>query len=134
AFEEQDIPADLLDRAEELRSELVEAVASTDDDLLERYLGDEELGLDELKRAIRAATISNEIVPVFTGSAFKNKGVQPLLDAVIDYMPAPTDLPPVEGYEMKGGEPADRGPDPKEPFSALAFKIVTDPHGKLTYF
>jgi len=134
AFEEVEIPADYADQAELYRSELLDIVASADDELLEKFLGDEEITEDELRRAIRKATIANEVVPVFAGSAFKNKGVQPLLDAVVDYLPSPTDLPPVEGVTLKGGEPDSREPDPKAPFSALAFKIVADPHGKLTYF
>ena len=108
--------------------------SSYDDTILEKYLGDEEITEADLKKAIRNATIANEIVPVLTGSAFKNKGVQPLLDAVVDYMPSPLDLPPTKGMALKGGADVERNPDPKEPFSALAFKIVADPHGKLTYF
>ena len=133
-FDIVDIPADLQDKADEYRVELLEAVGSVDDEILEKYLGDEEITEADLKVAIRKATLANELVPVLTGSAFKNKGVQPLLDAVVDYLPSPLDLPPVEGTELKGGAETTRDPDPKAPFSALAFKIVTDPHGKLTYF
>jgi elongation factor G len=133
-FDIVDIPADLADKAEEMRHELLDAVGSVDDDILEKYLGDEEITEADLKKAIRKATLANELVPVLTGSAFKNKGVQPLLDAVVDYLPSPLDLPPVDGTELKGGAPTTRDPDPKAPFSALAFKIVADPHGKLTYF
>ena len=133
-FDIVDIPADLADKAEEMRHELLDAVGSVDDDILEKYLGDEEITEADLKVAIRKATLANELVPVLTGSAFKNKGVQPLLDAVVDYLPSPLDLPPVKGTELKGGAETTRDPDPKAPFSALAFKIVADPHGKLTYF
>jgi elongation factor G len=133
-FDEVDIPAELAERAEEYRAELLDAVGSVDDDILEKYLGDEEITEADLKKAIRKATIANELVPVLTGSAFKNKGVQPLLDAVVDYLPSPLDLPPVQGEALKGGDPVERKPDVNEPFSALAFKIVADPHGKLTYF
>ncbi|MCU1369610.1 MAG: translation elongation factor [Ilumatobacteraceae bacterium] len=133
-FDIVDIPADLADKAEEMRHELLDAVGSVDDDILEKYLGDEEITEADLKKAIRKATLANELVPVLTGSAFKNKGVQPLLDAVVDYLPSPLDLPPVTGTELKGGAPTTRDPDAKAPFSALAFKIVADPHGKLTYF
>ena len=133
-FDIVDIPAELQDKADEFRAELLDAVGSVDDDILEKYLGDEEISEADLKRAIRKATLANELVPVLTGSAFKNKGVQPLLDAVVDYLPSPLDLPPVKGTELKGGADTTRDPDPKAPFSALAFKIVADPHGKLTYF
>jgi elongation factor G len=129
-----DIPADLQDKAEEFRQDLLDVVSSYDDTILEKFMGDEEITEADLKKAIRTATIANQIVPVLTGSAFKNKGVQPLLDAVVDYLPSPIDLPPVDGFALKGGEPVQREADPKAPFSALAFKIVADPHGKLTYF
>ena len=133
-FDVVDIPADLADKAEEMRHQLLDAVGSVNDDILEKYLGDEEITEADLKVAIRKATIANELVPVLTGSAFKNKGVQPLLDAVVDYLPSPLDLPPVTGESLKGGEPVERKADVNEPFAALAFKIVADPHGKLTYF
>jgi elongation factor G len=130
-----DIPPEYQDKADEFRAELVEAVAATDDELMEKYLGDEEISADELRRALRAATISNELVPVVTGSAFKNKGVQPLLDAVVDFLPSPLDLPPVQGSNLKDGSPAERKASDDEPFAALAFKIMTAPNvGKLTYF
>ena len=133
-FDVTDIPADLQGRAEEYRQGLLDVVSSHDDTILEKFLGDEEITEADLKTAIRTATIANEIVPVLTGSAFKNKGVQPLLDAVVDYLPSPLDLPPVHGEALKGGDDITREADPKAPFSALAFKIVADPHGKLTYF
>jgi elongation factor G len=129
-----DIPEDLAEKAEEYRHELLDVVGSADDTILEKYLGDEEITEAELLVAIRKATIANEIVPVLTGSSFKNKGVQLLLDAIVDFMPSPLDLPPVKGEALKGGAEVTREPDPKGPFSALAFKIVADPHGKLTYF
>ncbi|MGN6695244.1 MAG: elongation factor G [Aquihabitans sp.] len=133
-FDIVDIPAELADKAEEMRHEMLDAVGSVDDDILEKYLGDEEITEADLKAAIRKATIANQLVPVLTGSAFKNKGVQPLLDAVVDYLPSTLDLPPVTGESLKGGEPVERKADVNEPFAALAFKIVADPHGKLTYF
>jgi elongation factor G len=129
-----DIPADMQDKADEYRQELIDAISHHDDTILEKFLADEEITEEDLKRALRRATIANEIVPILTGSAFKNKGVQPLLDAVVDYLPSPLDLPPVQGTALKGGEPVERKADVTEPFSALAFKIVADPHGKLTYF
>ena len=110
------------------------SVSRYDDVILEKYLGDEDITDGDLKRGIRHATINEGLVPVLTGSAFKNKGVQPLLDAVVDYLPAPTELPPVLGMSLKGNEELERKPSPDEPFAALAFKIVADPHGKLTYF
>ena len=133
-FEVTDIPADLQEKAEDFRQQLLDVVSSYDDTILEKFMGDEEITEADLKKAIRRATIANEIVPVLTGSAFKNKGVQPLLDAVVDYMPSPLDLPPVHGTALKGGADVERTANIKEPFSALAFKIVADPHGKLTYF
>ena len=133
-FDVTDIPADMQDKADEYRQELIDAISHHDDIILEKFLADEEITEEDLKRALRKATIANEIVPILTGSAFKNKGVQPLLDAVVDYLPSPLDLPPVQGNALKGGEPVERKADVTEPFSALAFKIVADPHGKLTYF
>jgi elongation factor G len=134
-YDEVDIPADLADQAAEYRAELLESVASVDEELMESYLENEDLTEDELKKGLRMATISGELVPILCGTAFKNKGVQPLLDAVIDYLPSPIDLPPVKGTMLKGGDDAERKPDDGEPFSALAFKIMTAPNvGKLTYF
>ncbi len=133
-FEIVDIPEDLRDQADEYRTEMVEAVASIDEELLEKYASEEPITEAELKAAIRTGTVSGDIVPILCGSAFKNKGVQPLLDAVVDYLPSPLDLPPVQGSDPKSGEPVERKPEDNEPFSALAFKIVADPHGKLTYF
>jgi len=134
-WEVQDIPADLVEQAEEYRHELIDVLSNFDDNILEKYLGDEEITVDDLRSSLRAATIANQVVPILNGTAFKNKGVQPLLDAIIDYLPSPIDLPPVEGRTVKGDEVVERKPSDSEPFAALAFKIMTDPHvGKLTYF
>ncbi len=133
-FDVTDIPADLADDAESYRAELIDVVSNFDDTILEKYMADEEITAEDLRRGIRAGTIAGGLVPVLTGSAFKNKGVQPLLDAVIDYLPSPLDLPPVRGIDPKGKEELERKPAADEPFAALAFKIVADPHGKLTYF
>ncbi len=132
-FEVVDIPADMVAQANEYRTALLETVAHVDDDLMERYLADEEIDIAQLKAAIRKGTLDFEFVPVITGSAFKNKGVQPMLDAVVDYLPSPLDLPPTPGTDLKDN-PVERLADPDGPFSALAFKIVADPYGKLTYF
>ncbi len=129
-----DIPDDLQDKAVEWRADLVEAIASADEDLMEKFLNEEEISEDELNAGLRRATIANEIVPVLLGSAFKNKGVQPLLDAVVKYLPSPADLPPVNGMSIKEDEKLTRELTDEAPFSALAFKIMTDPHvGKLTF-
>ncbi len=135
-FDEVEIPADLADLAAEYRATLVEVIAGVDEELMERYLEDEDAFTpEELRAGLRRATIAGELVPILCGSAFKNKGVQPLLDAVVDYLPSPLDLPPVEGTQLKGGDPATRKASDDEPFSALAFKIMTAPNvGKLTYF
>jgi len=133
-YRTEEIPADLLATAEQYRGELLEAVADTDEGLLEKYLDGREITEDELRDAVRAATVSLKIVPVLCGSAFKNKGVQPLLDAVVDYLPAPTDVPPVDGTNPVSGEVESRTPSDDAPFSALAFKIMTDPFvGSLTF-
>ncbi|GAA3433437.1 elongation factor G [Kutzneria kofuensis] len=130
----EEIPADLADKAAEYREKLIEAVAETDDDLMERYLGGEELTVEEIKRGIRKIVTDRLAYPVLCGSAFKNKGVQPMLDAVVDYLPSPLDVPPVEGTLQDGETPASRKPSADEPFSALAFKIAAHPFfGKLTY-
>ncbi|MCW2550869.1 MAG: fusA, partial [Mycobacterium sp.] len=130
-----DIPADLQDKASEYRTQLLEAVAETDEALLEKYLGGEELSVEEIKGALRKLTISSEAYLVLCGSAFKNKGVQPMLDAVIDYLPSPLDVPPAVGHAPgKEDEEIVRKPSTDEPFSALAFKVATHPFfGKLTY-
>ncbi|WP_077324048.1 elongation factor G [Virgibacillus siamensis] len=133
--EAREIPAEYKDKAEELRAGLVEAVAELDEDLMMKYLEGEEISEDELKKAIRTATLNVEFYPVFVGSAFKNKGVQLMLDGVIDYLPAPTDVPPIEGIVPGTEEETTRPSDDKAPFSALAFKVMTDPYvGKLTFF
>ncbi|WP_370946431.1 elongation factor G [Amycolatopsis sp. cg5] len=129
----EEIPADLAELAAEYREKLVETIAETDDDLMEKFLGGEELTEAEIKVGIRKLTIAREAYPVLTGSAFKNKGVQPMLDAVIDYLPSPLDVPAVEGI-LPNGETMLRKPNTEEPFAALAFKIAAHPFfGKLTY-
>jgi elongation factor G len=135
-----EIPADMADAAAAAREHLLEEVSQYDDELLEMILEDQEIPVARLKAAIREATLKIQLTPVLCGSSFKNKGVQPLLDAVIDYLPSPLDVPPVEGLEPEkgsdnGGVPAHRGASDDEPFAALAFKIMADPYvGKLTYF
>jgi elongation factor G len=134
-WEVQEIPADMRDDAVAYRAELLETVASVDEVLLEKFVAEEEISVDELRAAIRKATIAGEVIPVLNGTAFKNKGVQPLLDAVVWYLPSPLDLPPVQGTNLKGDTDVERPPSDDAPFAALAFKIMTDPHvGKLTYF
>ncbi len=130
-----DIPADMLEQAEEYRGILVETVAEGDDDLMMKYLEGEEITNEELKAAIRKETIECKLNPVFCGSSYKNKGIQPLLDAVVDYMPAPTDIESIKGINPETGEEDSRPTSDSEPFSALAFKIATDPFvGKLGFF
>jgi elongation factor G len=130
-----EIPAEMADDASLYRQELVEAAAEYDDALLEKFLADEDIGIDELKRALRHATIDCAITPVVCGASFKNKGVQPLLDAIIDYLPSPLDIPAMKGIDAKTGEEVSREADDNAPFAALAFKVMTDPYvGKLTYF
>ena len=129
------IPADMLEKAQEYHDAMVEAIAATDDDLMEKYLMEEELTVDELKAALRKATIANQLVPVCCGTSYKNKGVQKLLDAVIDYMPSPLDIPAIKGVNPDTDEPDERKASDEEPFAALAFKIMTDPFvGKLCFF
>jgi elongation factor G len=132
-FEVVDIPADMLEHAKEAHGRLLEIVSNVDDELLELYLEDHEIDPDHIRSAVRKGTIAFEFVPVLCGSAFKNKGVQPMLDAVVEYLPSPLDVPPTPGTDLKG-EDVERKADENEPFSALAFKIVADPYGKLTYF
>ena len=130
-----EIPADYADKAAEYREALMEEVATHDEELMELYLEGKEIPVDKLKAAIRASTLDNTINPVLCGSAFKNKGVQQLLDAVIDYLPSPLDVPPIAGIVPRTGEETTRPADPDAPFAALAFKVMTDPYvGKLTYF
>ena len=132
---EEDIPADYVDQANEYREKLIEAVAETDEDLMMKYLEGEEITNEELKAAIRRATINVEFFPVLCGSAFKNKGVQMMLDAVIDYLPSPLDIPAIKGVNPDTDEEEERPASDEEPFAALAFKIMTDPFvGRLTFF
>lgn len=132
-FKYQDIPADMLEQCEELRNQIVEAAAETDEDLMNKYLDGQELSEEEIKKSLRQRTIANEIVPVYCGSAFKNKGVQAVLDGVIDFLPSPEEIPDIKGID-DDGEEASRKTSYDSPFSALAFKIATDPFvGTLTY-
>ncbi|MEW6690254.1 MAG: elongation factor G [Pseudomonadota bacterium] len=132
-FEKKPIPAELAAEAKEWRDKMVESAAEANEDLMNKYLESGELSVEEVKRGLRVRTINNEIVPMLCGSAFKNKGVQAMLDAVIDYLPSPADIPPVKGENEKG-EPASRKPGDDEPFAALAFKIMTDPFvGQLAF-
>src|SRR5260221_14052252 len=133
-FELREIPPSYKDEADEWREKMVESAAEASEELMNKYLESGELSIDEIKLGLRMRTIHNEIVPMLCGSAFKNKGVQAMLDAVIDYLPAPVDIPPVTGQD-EDGKPNARKPGDEEPFSALAFKIMTDPYvGQLTFF
>ena len=133
--DEVEIPAEYKEQAEEYREKLIEACAEADDELMEKYLGGEEVTEEEIRRAIRKATIACEMTPVTCGTSYRNKGVQPLLDAIVDYMPAPTDIPPIAGVNPDTGEADSRPSSDDAPFSALAFKIMTDPFvGKLAFF
>ncbi|MFZ8967068.1 MAG: elongation factor G [Ilumatobacteraceae bacterium] len=131
---ETDIPAEYLEKAKQYRAELLELAAGENEAIMERYLADGDLSEDDLRTAIRAGTLAFSFVPVLCGSAFKNKGVQQMLDAVVDYLPSPLDIPAAEGTNLKGDEKVVREASENAPFSALAFKIVADPFGKLTYF
>jgi elongation factor G len=133
-IQEVEIPAELVEAAQAARNHLVELVAESDEDLTMKYLEGEEISVEELKAGLRRATLAGKLVPVLTGSALKNKGVQPMLDAVIDFLPSPIDVPAVTGVDPKSEEEVTRAVDPSAPFSALAFKIATDPHvGKITF-
>jgi len=133
-FHDADIPADLLDQAKEYRDKLVETAADVDEAATEAYLEGKEIGQDQLKALIRKGTVTNQFVPILCGSAFKNKGVQPLLDAVVDYLPSPLDVPPIKAIDVKTGEETDRPPSDTAPLSMLAFKIMNDPFvGSLTF-
>ena len=133
--DEVEIPAEYKEQAEEYREKLIEACAEADDELMEKYLGGEEVTEEEIRHAIRKATIACEMTPVTCGTSYRNKGVQPLLDAIVDYMPAPTDIPPIAGVNPDTGEADSRPASDDAPFSALAFKIMTDPFvGKLAFF
>ncbi len=134
-YEIVDIPEDHLEKARKVREEMVEAIAETDDELVEKFLSGDEISVDELRAALRQATLEGKAQPILCGSAFKNKGVQPLLDAIVTYLPSPVDVPPVEGTSLDGSEALTRAAQDEEPFSALVFKIITDPFvGQLAYF
>lgn len=134
-YSEEEIPEEMQDLANEYHEKLIESVAELDEDLMEKYFGGEELTIDEIKSTIRKATIDNTMVPVTCGSSYRNKGVQMLLDAIVDYMPAPTDVPAIKGVDPETGDEVERQSSDKEPFAALAFKIATDPFvGKLCFF
>ena len=134
-YSEEEIPEEMQDLANEYHEKLIESVAELDEDLMEKYFGGEELTIDEIKSTIRKATIDNTMVPVTCGSSYSNKGVQMLLDAIVDYMPAPTDVPAIKGVDPETGDEVERPSSDKEPFAALAFKIATDPFvGKLCFF
>ena len=131
----EEIPADMVDLANEYREKLLDAVSMFDDSIMEDYLEGKEIAQDRIRKAIREATIANEMVPVTCGTSYRNKGVQKLLDAIVDYMPAPNDVPAIKGTNPKTDEEEDRHPSDDEPFSALAFKIMTDPYvGRLSFF
>ncbi len=130
-----DIPEDMVEKAEEYRNDLIEHLAEVDDDIAEKFFADEEITIDEMKAVIRKSTIANTMVPVTCGTSYKNKGVQKLLDAIVDYMPAPIDVPHIKGVNPETGEEVERPSSDEEPFAALAFKIATDPFvGKLCFF
>ena len=134
-YSEEEIPEEMQDLANEYHEKLIESVAELDEDHMEKYFGGEELTIDEIKSTIRKATIDNTMVPVTCGSSYRNKGVQMLLDAIVDYMPAPTDVPAIKGVDPDTGDEVERPSSDKEPFAALAFKIATDPFvGKLCFF
>ena len=133
-YSDVDIPAEYKDKAQQYRAELLELVAGEDEELMEKYLETGDLSEEDLRTGIRKGTLSFAFVPILCGSAFKNKGVQQMLDAVVDYLPSPLDIPPAEGLKPDSEDVITREPDDKAPFAALAFKIVADPFGKLTYF
>ena len=134
-WHDEEIPAAMAEEAEAARASLLDVLSNFDDDLMERYVAEEEITAGDLRRALRKGTIASLVVPVLAGSAFKNKGVQPLLDAVVDFLPSPLDIPPTKGTDAKGVEELERPAADDAPFAALAFKIMSDPHvGKLTYF
>jgi len=134
-FEEKEIPAELVDLAQEWREKMIEAIVETDESLMEKYFAGEEIPVEDLKKALRKATIERKLVPMLCGTAFKNKGIQPMLDAVIDFLPSPVDVPPVKGANPNTGEEEARHASDDEPFCALAFKVMADPYaGQLTYF
>ena len=131
----EEIPADMKELAEEYRKAMIESICETDEELFERFCMDEEISVEELKAALRKACIDNKIVPVVCGSSYKNKGVQKMIDAVVDFMPSPVDVPAIKGVNPDSGEEEERPSSDTEPFAALAFKIMTDPYvGKLCFF
>jgi elongation factor G len=133
-WEDRDIPSELTDQAEQYRHDLIETLADYDESIMESYIAEEEVNADRIRKALRRATVSNDITPILCGSAFKNKAVQPLLDAVCWYLPSPADLPPYRGTHPETGAEVMRAPDDHDPFAALAFKIMSDPYvGRLTY-
>jgi elongation factor G len=133
-FEEKEIPVNLKDKLKEYREKLIEQIAEADEELIDKYLGGKEISLADLKVGLRKATIANKLVPVYAGSSLRNKGVQPLLDGVIDFLPSPLDLPPVKGKNPETGQEEERKTDPHDSLAALAFKVQTDPHvGRLNY-
>ncbi|HJM99054.1 MAG TPA: elongation factor G [Acidimicrobiales bacterium] len=135
SWDEVDIPEEYIDQAEEYRELMLDKLSEFDETIMEKYLEEEEISVEDLKNAIREGTLNHELVPILNGTAFKNKGVQPLLDAVVDYLPSPLDIPEIIGQSLKGNEEITRKPADDEPFAALAFKIMTDPHvGRLAFF
>ena len=131
-IETREVPAELKEELSKAREELIEKVSGLDDALMEKYLNNETPSIEELKLGIRKAVIANKLVPVYCGSSLRNKGVQPVLDGIVDFLPSPLDLPPVEGVNPKTGQEEKREASPEAPFCALAFKVQTDPHvGKL---
>ncbi len=133
-FEEKEIPADLQDKFKEYREKIIEQVAEIDEELIDKFLNEEEVSLKELKAGLRKATIANKLVPVYAGSSLRNKGVQPLLDGVVDFLPSPLDLPPIKGKNPQTDQEEERKTDPQSSLAALAFKVQTDPHvGRLNY-
>ena len=134
-FREEEIPADLVEQAEEYRVKMLETICESDEDMMNRYFDGEEFSVEEIKAALRKGVIAIDFIPVICGTAFKNKGVQTMLDAVVDFLPSPTDIPPIKGVNPDTGAEEERAADDAAPFSALAFKIMTDPYmGQLTYF
>ncbi len=134
-YRDEEIPADLKDKAEEYRQALLEACAETDEELMEKFFEEGDLTVEEIKKALRAGTIGGTMIPVLCGTSYRNKGVQPLLDAIIDYLPSPVDIPAIKGINPDTEEEEERPADDSAPFSALAFKIMTDPYvGRLTFF
>ena len=135
SWDEVDIPEEYQEQADEYRELMLDKLSEFDETIMEKYLEEEEISIDDLKSAIREGTLNHDLVPILNGTAFKNKGVQPLLDAVVDYLPSPLDIPEIIGQSLKGNEEVSRKPSDDEPFAALAFKIMTDPHvGRLAFF